>query len=140
MGPFREKIRVATVFGGVAMSWTNVKAAFARWILFCCFSAVALPPTAPAQTMHYKVDPNWPKELPNNWMMFNAPGIVVDKNDHIWVIQRPRQMPGADAAARGPSPSCSRVLRAAIARKPAQCFASSCLCSSIRKACSRSVM
>jgi len=39
---------------------------------------------------HYKVDPYWPKELPNNWIMGEIGGITVDTNDHIWVLQRPR--------------------------------------------------
>jgi hypothetical protein len=82
------------------------KFAFAQWILLCCFSAAAIIPAAQAQAIpHFKVDPTWPKQLPNNWMMFNAPGMVVDKSDHIWVIQRPRQMPGADAAAAQTPPT-----------------------------------
>jgi NHL repeat len=38
----------------------------------------------------YKVDPYWPQELPNNWIMGQVAGISVDGQDHIWVLQRPR--------------------------------------------------
>jgi DNA-binding beta-propeller fold protein YncE len=38
----------------------------------------------------YKVDPYWPQELPNNWVMGQVAGISVDGQDHIWVLQRPR--------------------------------------------------
>lgn len=37
----------------------------------------------------YKVDPFWPKELPNNWIMGAVGGLFVDRQDHIWVLQRP---------------------------------------------------
>jgi DNA-binding beta-propeller fold protein YncE len=38
----------------------------------------------------YKVDPFWPKELPNNWIVGQIGGMAVDSNDRIWVLQRPR--------------------------------------------------
>jgi hypothetical protein len=59
-----------------------------------------LNPTANAQSVpHYKVDPDWPKTLPNNWILANAPAMAVDKNDHIWIMNRPRQLAADDAAA-----------------------------------------
>jgi hypothetical protein len=36
----------------------------------------------------FKVDPFWPKELPNNWIMGQVGGMAVDRHDHIWVLQR----------------------------------------------------
>src|ERR1700680_1987421 len=47
----------------------------------------------------YKVDPSWPKALPNNWIIWNSTGLVVDKDDHIWVQHHPRQVSAADAGA-----------------------------------------
>ena len=38
---------------------------------------------------HYQVDPFWPKQLPNNWIMGAVGGLFVDGQDHIWVLQRP---------------------------------------------------
>ena len=37
----------------------------------------------------YQVDPSWPKELPNNWIMGQVGGMAIDRHDHIWVLQRP---------------------------------------------------
>jgi DNA-binding beta-propeller fold protein YncE len=33
----------------------------------------------------YKVDPSWPKPLPNHWMLGHVETVVVDKDDHIWI-------------------------------------------------------
>jgi hypothetical protein len=44
------------------------------------------PPDAP-----YKFVPNWPKPLPNNWVMNEVHGVTVDKNDHIWLLIRVSQ-------------------------------------------------
>jgi len=48
--------------------------------------------TAPAQTAapQYKVDPSWPKQLPNNWIMGQVGGLTVDRENHVWVLQRPK--------------------------------------------------
>ncbi len=36
----------------------------------------------------YTVDPTWPKQLPNNWIMGQVGGVAVDAQDHIWVLQK----------------------------------------------------
>ena len=36
----------------------------------------------------YKVDPFLPKQLPNKWSMQQIVDIYVDKNDHVWIINR----------------------------------------------------
>src|SRR5439155_5209977 len=36
----------------------------------------------------FKVDPFWPKPLPNRWGMQQVTGIFVDQNDHIWFLNR----------------------------------------------------
>jgi len=52
--------------------------------------AVAFCGTARSQDQPvYKVDADWPKQLPNNWIMGQVGGVAVDKQDHIWVLQRP---------------------------------------------------
>ena len=60
--------------------------------------------TPAAGVPRYKVDAGWPKNLPNNWMLANSTGLVVDKNDHIWVLNRPRQLSLDDAGAAVPPP------------------------------------
>ncbi len=36
----------------------------------------------------FEVDPFWPKQLPNHWVMGMAIGVWVDNNDHIWMVHR----------------------------------------------------
>ena len=36
----------------------------------------------------FKVDPFWPKPLPNRWSMQQVTGIHVDHEDHIWFLNR----------------------------------------------------
>src|SRR5690242_10973886 len=45
-------------------------------------AASTAPPT-------YKVDPAWPKQLPNHWLVGAVVGVAVDRRDHIWVTHRP---------------------------------------------------
>jgi len=40
----------------------------------------------------FAVDPSWPKQLPNNWIIGQVGGITVDGQGHIWVIHRPRSL------------------------------------------------
>ena len=47
----------------------------------------------------FKVDPFWPKPLPNDWIIGEVAGVAVDARDHIWIVQRPRSLSVAEAAA-----------------------------------------
>ena len=47
----------------------------------------------------YKVDPFWPKPLPNNWIIGSIGGITVDSSNHIWILQRPRSLTPEEAGA-----------------------------------------
>ncbi len=66
-------------------------------VIFCLFMAMLLPHEnslaqrveGPAGGPKYAVDPYWPKPLPNNWILGQVSGIAVDRDDHIWIIQRP---------------------------------------------------
>ena len=40
----------------------------------------------PNKAPRFKVDPFWPKPLPNRWGMQQVTGISVDQNDHIWSL------------------------------------------------------
>jgi hypothetical protein len=40
----------------------------------------------------FKIDPYWPKPLPNNWILGQVGGMAVDAQDNIWVHQRPRSL------------------------------------------------
>ena len=80
-----------------------------RCCLLCLSFLFLISVAAIAQTPpRYKVDPSWPKELPNNWISGNIHGIAVDKNDHIWVVTAPRAVPAdqAGAAQKPPRSEC----------------------------------
>ncbi|MDO8629531.1 MAG: hypothetical protein Q7R41_03475, partial [Phycisphaerales bacterium] len=70
---------------------------------------------AQAQTApRYTFDPDWPKPLPNKWKMGGVTGLAVDKDDNVWVLNRPDDLrdlelhaeltpPTADCCVRPPS-------------------------------------
>jgi hypothetical protein len=44
---------------------------------------------APASAVpKFKVDPTWPKALPNKWKMGGVTGLAIDKDDNVWVYDR----------------------------------------------------
>jgi DNA-binding beta-propeller fold protein YncE len=45
-----------------------------------------------AQAPTFRVDPLWPKPLPNHWVLGSVTGVAVDAQDHIWIVHR-----GADS-------------------------------------------
>src|SRR5712692_10565901 len=78
--------------------------------LVLCVSLGAQTQTAPK----YKFDPDWPKPLPNKWKIGGITGLAVDKDDNVWVLDRPNDMrnlelraetspPTADCCTRPPS-------------------------------------
>jgi DNA-binding beta-propeller fold protein YncE len=48
----------------------------------------AKPATAPA----FKVDPSWPLEMPNNWILGAVTGVFVDAKNHVWVTHLPETL------------------------------------------------
>lgn len=47
----------------------------------------------------FQVDPFWPKTLPNNWSTQQAISIFVDRDDHIWWMNRDNSADGDDIGA-----------------------------------------
>src|SRR5882724_3174020 len=94
--------------------WKRYANASAAAIGLCALLALATARETRAQDVPlYKVDPYWPKPLPNKWIMQQVPTLTVDKNDHIWVLNRSRAMtpdengastmpPRADCCIAGP--------------------------------------
>ena len=58
--------------------------------LFALLSLATFP--AHAQSPAFRVDPYWPKPLPNNWIIGQVGGMAIDAQDNIWVFQRPRSL------------------------------------------------
>src|SRR5689334_2779762 len=45
-------------------------------------------PAAP----QFKVDPTWPQEMPNHWIMGAVTGVFVDSKQHVWVTHLPETL------------------------------------------------
>ena len=58
------------------------------------FAAVAADAAKAEEIPTFKYDPDWPKQLPNAWMTGNIGAMAIDKNDNIWVAQRPASTTG----------------------------------------------
>ena len=37
----------------------------------------------------FRVDPFWPRPLPNHWLVGAVVGVAVDRRDHVWITHRP---------------------------------------------------
>jgi hypothetical protein len=57
-------------------------------LLLLCVSLAAQEQAAP----RFKFDPDWPKPLPNKWKMGGVTGLAVDKDDNVWVLDRPNDL------------------------------------------------
>jgi DNA-binding beta-propeller fold protein YncE len=47
----------------------------------------------------FHVDPTWPRELPNNWILGAVTGVYVDSRDHVWVTHLPETLTPEETAA-----------------------------------------
>jgi hypothetical protein len=62
---------------------------FSVLVIVLSFLFILAIPAAHAQKApEYRVDPFWPKRLPNKWSSQQFVDIYVDKDDHIWAINR----------------------------------------------------
>jgi hypothetical protein len=65
----------------------------AAFLAACAIAAIAqtaahrriMPEPAPM----FRVDPAWPKPLPNHWIVGSVVGVAVDGRDHVWIAHRP---------------------------------------------------
>ena len=66
-----------------------------------------LQPVAAAESPKFEIDASWPKPLPKNWIFGQIGGIFVDKDDNVWISQRPRTVNDRDKRAqRGDKSKC----------------------------------
>lgn len=70
-----RSLRAFAVAGGVCL-------------LVLCVALGALAQSAPK----FKFDPDWPKPLPNKWKLGGVTGLSVDKDDNVWVLDRPNDL------------------------------------------------
>jgi DNA-binding beta-propeller fold protein YncE len=59
------------------------------------------------KTPNFVIDPSWPQQLPNNWLVGQIGGLYVDQHDHVWVYNRPRTMTTEEAGLEGPVPGAT---------------------------------
>jgi hypothetical protein len=45
--------------------------------------------TAKSPVPSFKYEPDWPKQLPNAWVIGGVGAMFIDKKDHLWIAQRP---------------------------------------------------
>jgi len=59
-------------------------------VTVACASSIALTfAVPPARTPEFRVDPFWPRRLPNRWLVGAVAGVAVDRHDHVWITHRP---------------------------------------------------
>jgi hypothetical protein len=56
----------------------------------------------------FESDMNWPRNLPDEWLLGPGTGIYVDSRDHVWLLQRPERVTPEDfvAARERRAPGC----------------------------------
>src|ERR1700687_5768843 len=69
------------------------RSAFVLLVVWLAFAAGAPSGaqrmSARARVPTFRVDPSWPKPLPNHWIIGAVAGVAVDKQDHVWITHRP---------------------------------------------------
>jgi DNA-binding beta-propeller fold protein YncE len=78
---------------GVLVTRTSLSCAAAIFVVAALFSLSGRGAAATAQRAQpvptYRVDPMWPKPLPNRWLVGAIAGVAVDARNHIWIVHRP---------------------------------------------------
>ncbi len=54
---------------------------------------------APGATPTFEVDPTWPREMPNLWIMGAVTSVFVDADDHVWVTHLPETLTPEETSA-----------------------------------------
>ena len=64
------------------------------------FSRAPLAQTPkPAAGPRFVVDPSWPKDMINNWILGAVTGVFVDSRDHVWVTHLPETLTEEETSA-----------------------------------------
>jgi sugar lactone lactonase YvrE len=64
----------------------------------------AQPATASGAPPAFKVDPGWPLEMPNKWILGAVTGVFVDAKQHVWVTHLPETLTEEETAAEQTPP------------------------------------
>src|SRR5579883_453812 len=83
--PRREDVMTAKLRAAIGVAMRSCVLAGALAV----GGGVMAQPSAAEEAPRFRVDPFWPKPLPDNWIVGQVAGVAVDKNDHVWIIHRP---------------------------------------------------
>ena len=68
--------------------WMTVLSVAVLWAVSLTHSAAQPAAGVPI----FKVDPSWPQEMPNHWIMGAVTGVFVDARQHVWVTHLPETL------------------------------------------------
>ncbi|HZY04758.1 MAG TPA: hypothetical protein VFF02_14800 [Anaeromyxobacteraceae bacterium] len=68
--------------------------------------------TTTKKAPRFLVDADWPKPLPNQWLVGQVCGVAVDRHDTIWIVQRPSTLTADEAGAEQTPPRSECCRRA----------------------------
>jgi len=86
--------------------WRRVLAVLAGFGLM-----ILCAPLGAQDAPKFKFDPDWPKPLPNKWKMGGVTGLAVDKNDDVWVLNRPNDLTDIELEAELTPPTADCCVR-----------------------------
>jgi DNA-binding beta-propeller fold protein YncE len=66
-----------------------VRATIASAVLLMLVHAPPLRSSMPPLVPTFRVDPAWPRPLPNHWLVGAVVGVAIDARDHVWITHRP---------------------------------------------------
>src|SRR5258708_14337512 len=72
---------------GFCKTWARALVCFG--IVPAIFLRILALATYAQEAPKYRVDPFWPQELPNNWIVGQIGGLAGDRESHLWVFQQP---------------------------------------------------
>jgi sugar lactone lactonase YvrE len=93
-----RRVRQATHLGRLR-SGTAILAAGLLSLGLWSAGLVAQTGGAAGPAPRFQVDPTWPMELPNNWILGAITGVFVDSRDHVWVTHLPETLTEEETAA-----------------------------------------
>src|SRR5215468_1452727 len=77
---------------------------------------LAQNPAPKSGVPQFQVDALWPKDLPNNWLLGQVSGITTDRNNNVWLVNRPGSLSKRELAAemKPPEAKCCTTPPAVI--------------------------
>src|SRR5688572_1334659 len=73
---------------------------------------VATPSAEAQQAPDLVFDPTWPKDLPNNWKLGGITGLALDRDENVWLYNRPNDLTNIELHAELEQPLALCCVRA----------------------------